>query len=97
MVVILTAPIKINGQEVLALIDLGAEVFIILLDLVKKLELLIFYIFIVIIIGIIEVNKRFIKLYKNVFININKIIYKIIIQVIYRLEYNLILKQSFYK
>ena len=56
-----------------------AEVFIISLDLAKKLELLIFYTFVIIIISIIKINKQFIKLYKNIFININRIIYKTII------------------
>ena len=59
--------------------DLGIKIFVMLLDLAKKLRLLIFYIFIIIIMNVIKVSKRFIKLYKDIFININKIIYKIII------------------
>ena len=79
------------------MIDLGVEVFIMLLDLVKKLRLLIFYIFVVTMAGVIGVSKRFIRLYKDVFININKIIYKTVVWVIYWLEYGLILGQSFHK
>ena len=79
MAIIFTAPVKINKQEVLALMDLRIEVSIISLNLIKKLRLLIFYIFVIIMTGIIKVNKRFIELYENIFININKIIYKIII------------------
>ena len=48
-------------------------------NLAKKLKLLISYTFIIIIVSIIEVSKRFIRLYKDIFININKVIYKIII------------------
>ena len=58
------------------MVNLKAKVSIILLNLIKKLRLSIFYISVVTIVGIIEVNKRFIKLYENIFININKIIYK---------------------
>ena len=79
------------------MVDLGAEVSVILLDLVKKLGLSIFYIFVVIIAGIIRVSKRFIGLYENVFININKVIYKIIIWMIYRLKYSLVLGRPFHK
>ena len=61
------------------MVNLRAEVSVISLDLAKKLGLLIFYIFVVIIVGIIGASKRFIRLYKNIFININKIIHKIII------------------
>ena len=74
------------------MVDLGAEVSIILSDLVKKLGLLISYTFIVTIAGIIGASKRFIRLYEDVPININKIIYKTIIWVIHRLEHNLVLK-----
>ena len=49
------------------MIDLKAKVSIISLNLAKKLELLIFYTFVVIIVGIIKVSKWFIKLYKNIF------------------------------
>ena len=79
------------------MINLGAEVSVMLLDLVKKLRLLIFYTFIVIIVGIIRISKRFIGLYKDVPININRVIYKAVVWVIYWLEYNLVLKQPFYK
>ena len=97
IVVILTAPVKINKQEVLALIDLRAEISIILLDLIKKLKLLISYTFIIIIVNIIRASKQFIGLYKDISININRIIYKITIQIIYRLKYSLVLRQPFYK
>ena len=65
--------------------------------MVKKLGLLIFYIFIVIIAGIIGVSKRFIRLYENILININRVIYKAAVWVIYRLEYSLVLRQPFHK
>ena len=74
-----TAPVKINGQEVPALMNLKAKVSIMLSDLVKKLRLPIFYTFVVTIAGITRASKRFIGLYENVFININKVVYKTII------------------
>ena len=77
--------------------DLGAEVSIILLDLVKKLGLLISYTFIVTIAGVIGVSKRFIRLYEDVPININRVIYKAVVWVIHRLEYGLVLGQPFHK
>jgi len=61
------------------LVDLGAEVSIMLSDLAKKLGLLISYTFIVTIASIIRVSKRFIRLYEDIFININRVIYKTII------------------
>jgi len=79
------------------LIDLRVEVSIILSDLVKKLGLLIFYTFIVTMVGIIEVSKRFIRLYKDILININRVIHKAVVWVIYRLEYGLVLRQPFHK
>ena len=79
------------------MIDLRVEVSIILSDLVKKLGLLIFYTFIVTMVGIIEVSKRFIRLYKDILININRVIHKAIVWVIHRLEHSLVLGQPFYK
>ena len=76
MTAISTASVKINRQKVSALVDLGAEVFVMLLDLVKKLGLSISYTFVVTIAGITGVSKRFIGLYENIPININKVIYK---------------------
>jgi hypothetical protein len=71
-----TASVKINEQNVSALMNSEAEISVMLFDLVKKLRLLISHIFIVIISDAIEANKRFIRLYENISININRVIYK---------------------
>ena len=73
------ASVKINKQEISALVDLGAKVSIISSDLAKKLRLSISYTFVVTIVGAIRASKRFIRLYENISININKIIHKTIV------------------
>ena len=48
-------------------------------------------------VDIIKASKQFIGLYKNIPININRVVYKATVWVIYRLEYGLVLGRPFYK
>ena len=61
------------------MVNSEAEVSIMSSDLAKKLRLSISYTFVVTIVGAIRASKRFIRLYENISININKIIHKTIV------------------
>jgi hypothetical protein len=92
-----TAPVKINGQDVPALVDSGAEVSVMSSDLAKKLGLPISHTFIVTMSGATGANKRFIGLCEDVPIDINRVVHKAAIWVIHRLEHGLVLGRPFHK
>jgi hypothetical protein len=92
-----TAPVRINGQEVTALVDSGAEVSVMSSDLAKKLGLAISRTFIVTMSGATGAGKRFIGLCEDVPIDINKVVHKAPIWVIHRLGHGLVLGRPFHK
>jgi hypothetical protein len=92
-----TAPVKINGQDVPALVDSGAEVSVISSDLQQKLQLPVSHTVIVTMSGATGANRRFIGLCEEVPIEINKVVHKTPIWVISRLEHDLVLGRPFHK
>ena len=75
----LTTSMKINKYEIKTLIDSGAKVFVMIMNLTEQLKLFIFYIFKLSILNIIRKIKEFYNLCEDVSIVIRNIIYKVFI------------------
>jgi hypothetical protein len=92
-----TAKVQINGHEVTALLDTGAEVSVMSYELARKLQLPITHTFSVSMAGATGRARRFLGLCEDVPIDINKIVYKVPIWVIHRLEHSLVLGRPYHR
>jgi hypothetical protein len=92
-----TARVQIDGEEVTALIDTGAEVSVMSSDLAEKLRLPISRTFSVTMAGATGMTKRFLGLCEDVPIDIGKIVYKVPVWVIHWLEHSLVLGRPYHK
>ena len=92
-----TARVQIDGEDVTALIDTGAEVSVMSSDLAEKLRLPISRTFSVNMAGATGKTKRFLGLCEDVPIDIGKIVYKVLVWVIHWLEHGLVLGRPYHK